>query len=526
MPEIRIPFFQKTTATRLMMPALLALIAIAVATGTVMAHPLGNFTINRYSRLEIGTAKIDLFYVIDMAEIPTHRIRTQIDSNGDSTISEAEQEQYLASQTSTLAQNFRLDVAGKTLALTNQSLTMHFAEGQAGLPTTRIEAHFQAALQAGTATTALHYQDQNFAGQLGWQEVVVQAIDGVSLQSSSVPNEDVSNELRNYPSDLLSNPPTVNEANVFFLLGANGQTQPQSQAAKVQAASQPSTIGKPTDGFAELINGEHLTAWGMLLALLAAFGWGAAHALSPGHGKTIVGAYLVGARGTVKHALFLGATTTITHTAGVFALGFVTLFLSNFILPETLYPWLGVISGLMIVTLGLTMSWTRLKGALGFATLQAHQHEDVSTDASPTANNAFMHDHGDGHYHSHLPPTHEGAVSWRNLLALGVSGGLIPCPSALVLMLGAISLQRVGFGLLLIFIFSLGLASVLSGIGILLVRTRTIFDRLPMDGLVSRYLPVASALLITLVGVGITWQAFVSTGLLNIQAMQIAQLFR
>ena len=145
-------------------------------------------------------------------------------------------------------------------------------------------------------------------------------------------------------------------------------------------------IAKPADGFAELIKTEALTPWAILLAIVAAFGWGAAHAMSPGHGKTIVGAYLVGTRGTVNHAVFLGLTTTITHTAGVFGLGLVTLFLSNFILPETLYPWLGVASGLMIVTLGLSLSWNRLKSALGIAKHAAEHHQ---------------HDHDHDHDHEH-----------------------------------------------------------------------------------------------------------------------------
>jgi ABC-type nickel/cobalt efflux system permease component RcnA len=260
--------------------------------------------------------------------------------------------------------------------------------------------------------------------------------------------------------------------------------------------------------------------------LLAAFGWGALHALSPGHGKTIVAAYLVGSRGTAQHALFLGLTTTITHTAGVFALGGVTLFASRFILPEQLYPWLGLLSGLLVVGIGASLVWGRLAALLGFGRRE-HHHHDHSHEHTHGHDHEHDHRHGlvhhhhhdddHGHSHSHLPPGSDGApVTWRNLLALGISGGLLPCPSALVLMLGAIALDRVAFGLVLILIFSLGLASVLTAIGILLVYAGQLFTRIPESNRLLRVMPVASAAFITLVGVIISWQALVQTGVLRL----------
>jgi ABC-type nickel/cobalt efflux system permease component RcnA len=109
-----------------------------------------------------------------------------------------------------------------------------------------------------------------------------------------------------------------------------------------------------------------------------------------------------------------------------------------------------------------------------------------------------------------LPPGADGRpVTWRSLLALGVSGGLLPCPSALVVLLGAIALHRVAFGLLLIVAFSLGLAGVLVGIGLLLVLARGLLQRLSLGGggLATRYLPVASAFVVLVAGLFITLQA-------------------
>jgi ABC-type nickel/cobalt efflux system permease component RcnA len=273
------------------------------------------------------------------------------------------------------------------------------------------------------------------------------------------------------------------------------------------------------DRFAALIAAPISGPGGLLVALLVAFGLGAAHALAPGHGKTIVAAYLVGSRGTARHALFLGLTTTITHTAGVFALGLITLWVSRYILPEQLYPWLGVLSGALVVVIGVALFNGRLR-LLGGGHEHDHDHEhdhnnlygDPSVGASVSA-----HTHGPfGVAHTHAPPGSNGApVTWHGLLALGISGGLLPCPSALVVLLSAIALGRVGLGLALIVAFSLGLAGVLTAIGLLLVYAGRLFARLPIQGRLLKTLPLASALLVTLLGVGITLQALVQTGLIS-----------
>lgn len=248
----------------------------------------------------------------------------------------------------------------------------------------------------------------------------------------------------------------------------------------------------------------------LLLAIAGAFVWGGMHALSPGHGKTIVGAYLVGERATAQHAVFLGLTTTITHTLAVFALGLVTLFASRFVVPEQLYPWLSFLSGLMVVAIGLNLFISRLRNTQFHATTHHHAHDGHSH---------HHHDHHhihDGNHHSHLPPmTDEAPPSWRSLLTLGVSGGLVPCPSALVVLLSAVALGRVGFGLVMVLAFSLGLAGVLTGLGLLLVRTKRLFDRLPSQMRLVKVLPAVSALVVALIGVGITTQALMQIGLVR-----------
>jgi ABC-type nickel/cobalt efflux system permease component RcnA len=226
-------------------------------------------------------------------------------------------------------------------------------------------------------------------------------------------------------------------------------------------------------GFASLVGRSHLSLLVILASLAAAMFWGAAHALSPGHGKTIVTAYLVGQRGTPKHAALLGLIVTATHTVGVFALGLVTLALSQFIVPDRLYPWLNLVSGLLVVGIGASVLRTRWRR-------RRHHH----------------------HHHHHEHPT-----SFRSLLAVGVSGGLLPCPSALVVLLAAISLHRVAFGLVLIVAFSLGLAGVISGIGLIAVGARSTFRRVSFEGPVIRALPAVSALLVLGIGIAMTARA-------------------
>ena len=484
-----------------------------------LAHPLGNFTINRYSRLKAGLETIQIIYIVDMAEIPTFQTWPEIDTDDDGDISPAEEATYLTRQTSVFKDNLSLIVNDASQNLTLRERSLKVSPGQGGLNTLRLEARFTAALPLEQTIWQVEYYDANYAERLGWQEVVVNPTAEVTLIESTAPTQDLSRALTDYPQDLLQSPPAVNQATFRFKAGAS----PVGPSEGVPVTT-PSTIstelpfGLGQDKFAELITIPTLGPFALFLALLAAFGWGAAHALTPGHGKTIVAAYLVGSRGTVRHAVFLGLTTTLTHTAGVFALGLLTLFASQFILSERLYPWLGVASGLLVVGIGLSLFRGRLAG-LFISEVPRHHHHDHEHHHD----HQHEHHHDHEHTHSHVP---DGPITWRSLLALGISGGLIPCPSALVVMLSAIALQRIGFGLLLVITFSLGLAGVLTIIGVLWVQATqllerlsqrtTWFERLPGRGRWLQVLPAASALFITLIGLGITVQSLIQTGWLTL----------
>ncbi|HEX2914393.1 MAG TPA: sulfite exporter TauE/SafE family protein [Chloroflexia bacterium] len=587
---------------------MVALVAAALAVpATASAHPLGNFTINRYSRLDVGAAGVKIYYVLDMAEIPTFQEKDRIDQNHDGQISDSERQSYLEHKASELQSNLQLNVNGNPAELKLVDKTLAFPEGQGGLQTMRLTAHFEtAALPSGA--NSLSYQDNNFSDRMGWREIIIRNASGLALDQSSVPSTDQSNELRNYPQDMLTSPLAVTSAQATFRLDP-------SVIVKSDAQSDQGEIIKAQDPLANLINGQ-FTLGVFLFALGAAFVLGILHAASPGHGKTVVAAYLVGSRGTAKHAVFLGLTVTVTHTIGVFVLGFITLFASQFILPEKLYPWLGLASGLLVLVMGLTLFRSRLRlafpGANRISTsenhlhqhdhashgqhshtheaghshdhdhehehhhdhshehdhthshedehnetpvyafayqaeqvqtslrpITSHTHEDHADQHSHTLDHDHQHEHNHEHEHehqhshggagyhehshggkahSHLPPGADGSpVTWRKLLLFGISAGLLPCPSALVLMLSAIALNRVAFGLVLIVFFSLGLAGTLTGVGIALVYTREIMSRFKLGatGRIIRFLPVASAFVVTIIGVAISYEALVQTGLLG-----------
>lgn len=475
----------------------IGLLLLLLMAQTAAAHPLGNFTVSRYSRLAIEPAEVHLLYVVDMAEIPAFQERQLIDANGDGDISPPEQAQYLQAQSAQLAQNLHLVLNGKAVDWRRQTSDLTFPPGQADLPTLRLEITLTAVLPPANALWQAEYRDENYPGRLGWQEIVVQADSGIQLLASSVPQQDATDALRQYPADLLAAPLAVNSARFQFApagLAAEAASMDTAVAGTQPANGANAENRSGRDAFASLLTRTLDTPGAIAAALLLAAGLGAAHALTPGHGKTIVGAYLVGSRGTIKHALFLGLTTTVTHTAGVFGLGLLVLFASRTILPERLYPWLGVASGLLVVLIGVSLCRQRLLA----------RHDNEVDEAG---------------YHTHFGVRHkhtvaQNQVGWRNLLALGVSGGLLPCPSALILLLSAIAWQQVGFGLVLIVAFSAGLASVLTGIGLMLVYAGRLFARLPLGhGRVTRLLPVASALFITVAGLGITIKALLETGL-------------
>jgi high-affinity nickel-transport protein len=558
---------------------LLCLFVLGVRPG--YAHPMGNFSVNHYSKISIEGDGIRVQYIIDLAEIPTYQelqqgnITAEPDAPGVA--------RYLLSRGEELGRGLSLTVDGKSLPLHLLSKDILFPPGAGGLPTMKMGFVFRASYPqgSGNAASTLLYTDHNFAGHAGWKEIIV-AAPASTLLASSVPQKDRSAELSNYPTDLLSSPPQDLSATLRFTLPAtphNGRTERETrlQALQSNVATQTSSVRRsstpvhsslrshavahaadvhpekgsaphtktlppavptakntgataavmepmhlranqqatPRDAFTELITAGHLSAWFFFTAALIAFGLGALHALEPGHGKTIVAAYLVGSRGTARHAALLGIVVTASHTAGVFALGAITLYASRYIVPEQLYPWLGVLSGLIIAALGGYMFLRRWSGEStdhAHAAGQMHGHW-FSSKTKLDDDRAAELARASALENAQLANA-STSVSLTQLLTLGITGGIIPCPAALVVLLSALALHRIGLGFFLIIIFSFGLAAVLIGFGMLMVYARRFMVRFQLDGpLTKRWLPVASAGCMTILGAAIALHAFATTGL-------------
>ena len=457
---------------------LLGLLALALSASAIAeAHPLGNFTINRYSRIEPSGNRLYVLYVLDLAEIPTFQAKPQVAAEGEA--------RYATGLARTIGRHLELTVDGRSSTLRPIRRVLAFPPGQAGLRTTRLEVVFRGPELSSTSRIA--YRDANYPGRIGWKEITAQPNAGARLLSSNVPSKSISSELLAYPKNLLQSPLDVDSARVGVEPGTSAGAPPDllprtvlEQRAGVRAVAD--------GGFASLIARDHLTPGFVALSLLIAMFWGAAHAFSPGHGKSIVAAYLVGSRGRPRHAVYLGLTVTATHTIGVFALGLVTLSLSAFIVPDQLYPWINLVSALLIVGVGVSVLRWRVREWRGRS---GHEHD-------------HSHDHGDSHHHHH---EHDHALSHRRLLGIGISGGIVPCPTALVVLLAAISLHRVGYGLVLIVAFSAGLAVAMTAIGLVAVTAKRTFARVDFNGGLIRLLPAFSAVVVLGLGLAMTVRA-------------------
>jgi len=446
--------------------------------------------------------------VIDMAEIPAFQELQQIGSANNGQPSATELDRYARRAADHVAAQLLLSIDGARVPLTLIGTHISLPAGAGGLQTLRLELDLAGRYSpANSQVRELKFADNNYAERTGWREIVVTPLAGITIFNSTAFANSLSDELKAYPEDRLTAPLDERTAQLSFIRG------PVPGAARMLMSRDGRTAPTPArDRLAELINVPNLTPGLVLLGLLFAVVLGAAHALSPGHGKTVVGAYLVGSRGTARHAAFLGLTVTVTHTAGVFALGVVTLLASAYVVPEKLFPILSLISGGIVVTIGLSLFVRRLRRVLG---LSAHGHHGHEPGAHHHHNidPAQPHSHG-GRVHSHLPPGADGSrIVWKSLLALGVSGGLLPCPSALVVLLAAISLHRVGYGLLLVLAFSIGLASVLTGIGLAFVYAGRLLKSHGALGRLSQVLPVISAFVITCAGLAISYQALAQAGI-------------
>jgi nickel/cobalt exporter len=473
-------------------PALFVALALSATFAVpASAHPLGNFTINHLVKVRQAGDSLQIRYVLDMAEIPTFSVMRSRSADG--VLGAAGLRAWGASEVAVVTGGLVVDADGARIPL--QALgeaSVRTRPGAGGLPTLYWVGDF---LVRPGAAYAVRINDRTYPDRIGWKDVVI------------APAVDPTEELTHYPTAMLTSPRDVN--NAMLTLRANG-TWAAAPSAGSSAANSASPSQIRTNALADMLARGPTSALVVVLSLLAAIGLGALHALEPGHGKTLLAVSLVGARATPKQALLLAAGLTLAHTAGVLLLGLALLSAAQWIVPETVYPWITVASGIAVIWLGANALARFVHSRRGGAHDHIHGHE-------------AGHDHSHGeHEHSHAIPG-DSPITFRNVMLIAMGGNIAPCPAALVVMLTALTLHQLGYGLAIIVAFGVGLAAVLTGLGIAVVRGAALIARGPNIARALAYGPFISAAVISLIGAVMFGQGLAS-GIIQVPAWSVIAL--
>jgi nickel/cobalt transporter (NicO) family protein len=516
----------------------LALGLAVLLPGAVAAHPLGNFTINHYAGIRVETDRITLDVVIDQAEIPAFQARLDIDADGDGEISSAEAEAGRLATCNDVATSLALGVGGAPQVLRLMEAGLSFPPGAGGLATMRSVCGFEARLVAPiTEPTAITFADGSFAERVGWREIVVEA-SGVSVTSegAALRTSSPSGRLTAYPEDLLTQ--ALADTQVAIVAMPGGPTLPPLDIPDADPVPGAGPAATPRPGTPEvgseplavipggvgagdlpsIFRSADLTPLVLLLSVLTAAALGAGHALTPGHGKTLMAAYLVGTRGTPVHAAGLGLSVAVSHTAGILALALLVVGAQGILPPDVVVRAAPVVAAISIVAIGGWMLVGEVRRRAQSARLRrtatGHEHDHHELDhhdhehGDHDQGEPGLHSHG-GHTHSHAPAP-GSTITWRSLFVLGLAGGLIPSASALLILLGAIAAGRPAFGFVLVVAFGSGMALVMGGIGVVLVFARGRLDRVgsatPL-GRAREFLPLVASVVVLGFGLYLTVQA-------------------
>jgi nickel/cobalt exporter len=510
------------------------------------AHPLGNFTINHLAKVTVRPSGVTVRYIVDMAEIPTFQVMAERDIRGPQRAQRLTA--WARDETRLVLGGLTITADGTPLVLRPDPPGVRTRPGAGGLPTLYFVDVMRARLPAGGVPRHLRVVDANYTERVGWKDIVV------------FPNGEPTQELRAYPNALLGSPRSVTL--VDATLASDGRAISVSAHSAALLAPAGSTSAVRSNVLSDMLSRGTGNIWIVLLTLAVATGLGALHALEPGHGKTLLAVSLVGARATTQQAVILASALTLAHTAGVIALGIALLAFAHTLVPESVYPWITLGSGALVAVLGATSLARVVKSRRGLA--HSHSHDAPAWrgahlgEPRPSHPENIPHDHlgchehgdhehearhkhdgNDGyedgkHYHAggmhaaaELTPLHAshhadagldvGAeaiaharahgipagtapLSFRTVVLIAMSGNLAPCPAALVVLLTAMTLHQVGYGMLVVVAFSLGLAAVLTGLGIAVVRGAGWFSTRPSYVRLVRYGPLATAAMISIIG--------------------------
>src|SRR5215470_6347105 len=447
-------------------------------------HPLGNFSVNQAIWLELYPDRVAVTAVVDLAELPTLQERPAVDTTGDGVVSAAESTAYNTRVCHAMAGAVALRVDGHQVRWSVRPAGFAYRPGSAGLHTSRVSCAFRAAADL-TRPATVDLVNGYRADRIGWREITA-AGHGVHIVHPPVPVRSVTNSLRSYPADLLGSPLDQRSARLQV---EPGDGTGAGATVHVSGGDPVSRWVAQADRALERLVGGHLTPFVGALAVLLALMLGAAHAALPGHGKTVMAAYIAGRQGRRRDAVTVGAIVTLTHTGGVLVLGLLLTATAG-LAGEVVLSWLGIASGVLVAAVGVAM----LVGVLRRrAPVDDHHH-------------GHSHDH-DHHGHSHSHPSRQARR--LSLVGMGVAGGLVPSPSALIVLLGAVGLGRTAFGVLLVIAYGAGMAAMLTAAGLLLIRVRDRWASRPRRTLarLAALAPTGTAALVLCVGLGLAGRA-------------------
>ncbi|MFF7793290.1 nickel transporter [Streptomyces sp. NPDC007991] len=492
--------------------------------GAASAHPLGNFTVNRYDGLVAAPGELRVHHVEDLAEIPATQAGPDIERLGIA--------MWARERCATAAADSRVTVDGHGTPLTAERSHARVRPGQAGLDTLRVECELTAPLPSDKRAVSLGFRGAGGSSGPGWREITARG-DRMTLTESDVPAKSVSAELTRYPAELLSSPADTAAAALRVRPGGAALAAKESDAPA--ASVLPRGADRWTRALDDLVARHDLTPGFAALALLIAVVLGAMHALAPGHGKTIMAATAAarGGRARMKDVLPMAASVTVTHTLGVVALGL--LVTAGSAAAPSVIAWLGVASGLLVTLAGASLLRRALRNRA-----HTHHHGPAHDDNhSHTHDHDPSHDH-DHHHHDHphdlnrphahphtVEHTHGGfthshpvAPTLRGTILMGFAGGLVPSPSAVVVLVGAAALGQAWFGLLLVVAYGVGLALTLTAAGYAVVKAGSGMTRLldrrprwtagPLAALVRRTAPLGSAFAVVVLGAGLVFKGAAS----------------
>ncbi|MEV5190829.1 nickel transporter [Streptomyces werraensis] len=499
----------------------LALVPAAEAS----AHPLGNFTVNRYDGLVAAPGELRVHHVEDLAEIPATQAAPDLAGLG--------RDAWARQRCATAARDGAVLADGRPAPLTVRAARVRVRPGQAGLDTLRVECRLTAPLPRGRAV-AVEFRAAGGDSGPGWREITAQG-DRATLAASDVPEASLSARLTRYPEDRLASPPDTRTASLRIrpggpALAAGGADEADAPASAIL----PRGADRWTRALDDLVARRDLTVGFAALALLLAVVLGAMHALAPGHGKTLMAATAAarGGRARMRDVLPMAASVTVTHTLGVVALGL--LVTAGSAAAPSVVAWLGIASGVLVTLAGAQLVRRALRQRGHHTHPHPHEHEHTPGhghehphEHTPGQGHEHAHPHDHGHSPTSLTHTHGGrththpaAPTLRGTILLGFAGGLVPSPSAVVVLVGAAALGHAWFGLLLVVAYGVGLALTLTAAGYAVVRAGGSVSRLlarrprwtsaPWAALVRRSAPLGSACVVLVLGAGLVFRGAAS----------------